>query len=83
MLAAVAGLIGLVCMVALIPGAVVVALPGGIFAAGKIYDEARIIQYLRYGDPVDPGVWEDAELSAEMARIKASDNRDAFRQFSR
>ncbi|NHI87959.1 MAG: hypothetical protein EAX87_00465 [Candidatus Thorarchaeota archaeon] len=83
MLAALAGLVILVYMVVLVPGAVVIALPGGVYAAGKIYDETRIIQYLRYGDPVDPGVWENAELSSEMARIKASENRDASRQFSR
>ncbi|MFW9975932.1 MAG: hypothetical protein ACFFDQ_11735 [Candidatus Thorarchaeota archaeon] len=82
-LAAVAGIAGLVYLVALIPGMLVVALPGGIAAASKIYDEARLIQYLRYGDPVSPGTWELAELSAEMARIKAVDNHYVSHQFSR
>lgn len=83
MLVALTGLVGLVYLVALIPGAIVIALPGGIAAAGKAYDEARIIHYLRYGDPVNPGVWESAEVSAEMARVRASDDRDASRQFAR
>jgi hypothetical protein len=83
MVAAFAGLVGLVYLVALIPGAIVIALPGGIAAAGKIYDEARVIQYLRYGDPVNPGFWESAEVSAEMARARASDDRDSSRQFTR
>lgn len=82
-LASLAGIVGLVCLVILIPGMVVVAVPGGIAAASKIYDEARLIQYLRYGDPVNPGIWETAELATEMARIKASDNRDVSIQFSR
>ena len=83
MIAALAGLVGLVYLVALIPGAIIIALPGGIAAAGKVYDEARIIQYLRYGGPVNPGVWESAEISTEKARIRASDDRDASRQFAR
>lgn len=82
-LAAAAGIAGLVYLVALIPGMIVVALPGGVAAAGKIYDEARLIQYLRYGDPISPGTWELAELSAEMARIKAVDNHYGSHQFSR
>ena len=83
MLSAIAGLIGLVYLVALIPGAIMIALPGGLFAAGKVYDEARIIQYLRYGDPIDPGEWETAQVSVEMARIRASDDGHASRQFTR
>jgi hypothetical protein len=82
-LAAIAGIAGLVYLVALVPGSIVIALPGGIAAAGKVFDEARLIQYLRYGDPVNPEVWEQAELSTEMARIKALDDRDVSKQFSR
>jgi hypothetical protein len=82
-LAAIAGTAALIYLVVLIPGAIVLALPGGVAAASKIYDEARLIQYLKYGDPINPGVWEDAELSTEMARIKALDNRDVSLQFVR
>ncbi|KXH77414.1 MAG: hypothetical protein AM326_05130 [Candidatus Thorarchaeota archaeon SMTZ-45] len=82
-LAALAGMAGLAYLVMLVPGMIVVALPGGIAAASKVYDEARLIQYLRYGDPINPGVWETTELSTEMARIKASDNRDVSVQFSK
>ncbi len=82
-LAAIAGTVGLLYLVALVPGAIVLALPGGVAAASKVYDEARLIQYLKYGDPINPGIWEDAELSTEMARIKASDDRDVSLQFTR
>ena len=81
--AALAGVVGLLYLVALVPGAIVLALPGGVAAASKVYDEARLIQYLKYGDPINPGVWEQAEVSAEMARIRASDERDVSKQFVR
>ena len=83
MLAAFAGTVGLLYLVALIPGAIVIALPGGIVAASKIYDEARLIHYLKYGDPINPGTWEQVEVSTEMARIRAFDDRDVTKQFSR
>lgn len=83
MIAAVAGAAVLVYLVALVPGLVVVGLPGGIAAASKIYDEARIIQYLKYGDPINPGQWEQVELVTEMARIKASHLYDISKQFSK
>lgn len=82
-LAAIAGTVGLLYLVALVPGAIVLALPGGVAAASKVYDEARLIQYLKYGDPVNPGNWEQVEVSTEMARIKASDDRDLPKQFTR
>ena len=81
--AALAGVVGLLYLVALVPGAIVLALPGGVAAASKVYDEARLIQYLKYGDPINPGVWEQAEVSAETARIRASDERDVSKQFVR
>ena len=81
--AALAGVVGLLYLVALVPGAIVLALPGGVAAASKVYDEARLIQYLKYGDQINPGVWEQAEVSAEMARIRASDERDVSKQFVR
>ncbi|MFX1606287.1 MAG: hypothetical protein ACFFDD_10300 [Promethearchaeota archaeon] len=82
-LATLAGMVGLLYLVALVPGAIVIALPGGIAAAGKVYDEARLIQYLKYGDPINPGAWEQAEVSSEMARIRASDEREVSKQFVR
>ena len=83
MLAAIVGTVGLLYLVALVPGLIVVALPGGIVAASKVYDEARLIHFLKYGDPINPGNWEDVEVSTEMARIKASHGSDITKQFSR
>ena len=82
-LAAIAGTVGLLYLVALVPGLIVVALPGGVFAATKVYEEAHLIRYLKYGDPINPGNWEDVEVSTEMARIKATHIGHASRQFSR
>ena len=82
-LAALAGMVGLLYLVALVPGAIVIALPGGVAAASKVYDEARLIQYLKYGEPINPGAWEDAEVSTEMARIRAADERNISKQFVR
>ncbi|MHA1963469.1 MAG: hypothetical protein ACXACG_16480 [Candidatus Thorarchaeota archaeon] len=82
-LAAVAGTVGLLYLVALVPGAIVIALPGGIAAASKVYDEARLIHFLKYGDPINPGSWEQAEVSTEMARIKATDDSHVSKQFTR
>ena len=83
MLAAVAGTIGLLYLVALVPGAIVIALPGGVVAASKVYDEARLIHFLKYGDPINPGIWEQVEVSTEIARIRASAERDISKQFTR
>lgn len=82
-LAALAGMAGLFYLVALVPGAIVLALPGGVAAANKIYDEARLIQYLKYGDPINPGIWEQSEVSSEMARIRATFEPDISKQFTR
>jgi hypothetical protein len=83
MLAAVAGTIGLLYLVALVPGAIVIALPGVVVATSKVYDEARLIHFLKYGDPINPGIWEQVEVSNEMALIKASAERDVSKQFTR
>lgn len=83
MLAVIAGTVGLLYLVALVPGLIVVALPGGVAAASKIYDESRLIHFLKYGDPINPGNWEEVELSTEMARIKASYVHGVSNQFSR
>ncbi len=81
-LAVIAGTVGLLYLVALVPGLIVVALPGGVAAASKVYDEARLIQYLKYGDPINPGNWEEVEVATEMARIRATDERHVSRQFT-
>jgi len=83
MLAAIAGTVSLLFLVALLPGAVIVALHGGIAAASKVYDEVRLIRYLKYGDPINPGNWERTEEYSEMTRIRASYNEHTFNQFSR
>ena len=83
MLAAIAGTAGLLYLVTLIPGLIVVALPGGIAAATKVYEEAHLIRYLKYGEPINPGNWEQVEVSTEMARIRASHGSDITKQFSR
>ncbi len=75
MIAAIVGTVGLLYLVALIPGLIVVALPGGFAAASKVYDEARLIKFLKYGDPINPGNWDQVEVSTEMARIRATDDR--------
>lgn len=82
-LAALTVMAGLVYLVALIPGAIILALPGGVAASSKMYDEARLIQYLKYGDPINPGAWEQSEVSTEMARIRATFEHDITKQFSR
>ncbi|MFW9806946.1 MAG: hypothetical protein ACFFFK_09480 [Candidatus Thorarchaeota archaeon] len=83
MIAAMAGAAVLVYLVVLVPGLIVIGLPGGVAASSKVYDEARIIQYLKYGDPIDPGQWEQVELVTEMARIRASYPYDVSKQFSK
>ena len=82
-LAAIVGTVGLLYLVALIPALIVVALPGGVAAATKVYEEAHLIRFLKYGDPINPGNWEQVEVSTEMARIKAAHIGDASRQFTR
>ena len=83
MLAGIAGTVSLLFLVMLLPGAIIVALPGGIAAASKVYDEARLIRFLKYGDPINPGSWERAEEATEMARLRASYKEYSFNQFSR
>ena len=82
-LAAIVGTVGLLYLAALVPGLIVVALPGGVAAATKVYEEAHLIRYLKYGDPINPGNWEQVEVSTEMARIKATYVSDVSQQFSR
>lgn len=75
MIAALAGISLLVYSVILLPGLIILVLPGTIALAGKVYDEAKLIQFLRYGEPMSTGHWEDTEICTERIRIKASENR--------
>jgi hypothetical protein len=83
MLIAIAGAAALIYLVVLVPGMIVLALPGGVVAASKVYDEARLVRYLKYGDPIKPGNWEDADILSEMARIRASHIYDISKQFAK
>ncbi|MFX1483309.1 MAG: hypothetical protein ACFFCP_08980 [Promethearchaeota archaeon] len=79
---ALGGAVGLLYLVFLLPGLFLLVLPGEIAALGKVYDEARLIKYLRYGEPMKPEYWEETESSTETIRIKAAPNYDAL-EFSK
>ena len=81
MIAALGGISILVYSVMLIPGLIILALPGTVALVGKVYDEAKLIQFLRFGDPVRTGHWEDTENRTERIRIKASENRNISMTF--
>ena len=65
----------LIYAVSLFPGLWFLALPGLIALAGKVYDEAKLVQYLRFGEPIGTDHWEDTENNTEMLRIRAFENR--------
>ena len=81
MIAALVGISLLVYSVMLLPGLIILAIPGTVALAGKVYDEAKLIQFLRFGDPVRTGHWEDTENRTERIRIKASENRNISMTF--
>ncbi len=81
MIAALVGISLLVYSVMLLPGLIILAIPGTVALAGKVYDEAKLIQFLRFGDPVRTGHWEDTEICTERIRIKASENRNISMTF--
>ncbi len=74
LLVALACSIGLLYLVALLPGLFLLVLPGEIATLGKVYDEARIIRFLKYGEPLQPEHWENTETMTERVRINSSDN---------
>ncbi|MHA1948788.1 MAG: hypothetical protein ACXAAO_09230 [Candidatus Thorarchaeota archaeon] len=82
LLAALGGTGVLLYIGALIPGLFFLFLPLTVVSLGKVYDEARIIKFLRYGEPLRPGHWEEVESATESARIRAFDIRNA-QEFSR
>lgn len=73
--AALGGTAVLLYAVSLLPGLLLFALPGMIALVGKVSDEAKLIQFLRYGDPIRTEHWEDTERCTESMRIKSSENR--------
>ena len=75
MMTAVAGTGLLLYAVSLLPGLVFFALPGLVALLGKAYDEARLIQYLRYGEPIRTEHWEATEKHTEDIRISSAENR--------
>ncbi len=81
LLASLGGTSVLLYMGVLIPGLFFLFLPLFVASLGKVYDEARIIRFLRYGEPLKPGHWEEVETTTESARIKAFDIRNA-KEFS-
>ncbi|TET12451.1 MAG: hypothetical protein E3J86_00150 [Candidatus Thorarchaeota archaeon] len=72
LLAALGGTSVLLYLGVLIPGLFFLFLPLTIASLGKVYDETRIIKFLKYGEPLKPGNWEEVETSTERIRIKAS-----------
>lgn len=77
LLAALGGASVLLYLGMLVPGLFLLFLPLTVAAVGKVYDEARIIKFLRYGEPLRAGHWEEVETSTESIRIKAFDIRNA------
>ena len=65
MAASLGGTALLVYAVSLLPGLLLFMLPGMIALVGKAYDEAKLIQFLRYGDPIRTEHWEDTEKYTE------------------
>ena len=61
--------------VSFLPGLLLFVLPGMIALVGKAYDEARLITFLRYGDPIRTEHWEDTEKLTERIRISSAENR--------
>ncbi len=75
MMTAVVGTGLIVYAMSFLPGLVFFALPGVVALLGKVYDEARLIQYLRYGEPIRTEHWEDTEKYTESIRISTAENR--------
>ena len=79
----IAGTAGLLYLVALVPGLILVARPNGIVAASEIYEEVLLVQHMKCGDPINLDKWDEAELSTEMDRIKASCVHEVSNKFPR
>ena len=75
MVASLGGTALLVYAVSLLPGLILFVLPGMIALVGKAYDEAKLITFLRYGDPIRTEHWEDTEILTERIRISSAENR--------
>ena len=75
MMASIGGTALLVYAVSILPGLLLFVLPGMIALVGKVYDEAKLVQFLRYGDPIRTEHWEDTEVCTERIRTRSSENR--------
>lgn len=81
MMTAVMGTGLLMYAVSLLPKLLLFVLPGMIALLGKAYDEAKLIQYLRYGDPIRTEHWENTEAHTERIRIRSAENRSNIATF--
>ncbi len=75
MITAIAGTSLMLIVVAMMPGLLFLVLPGLIAISGKVYDEARLIQYLKYGEPITKEHWEETEAQRERLRTQYSGDR--------
>jgi len=74
MMAALGGTALLLYAVSIAPGLLIFFLPGLIALGGKVYDEAQLIHFLRYGDPIKTEHWEDTEKHTEKIRNRSFEN---------
>ncbi|MHA1924515.1 MAG: hypothetical protein ACXABV_00230 [Candidatus Thorarchaeota archaeon] len=73
----------LVLPLAVLPGLVFLVLPAEIALVGRIQDEAELVLWVRNNMITQAGSWEDAELEAEMIRLRAHDRPSAVHDYLR
>jgi hypothetical protein len=66
-----------------LPGLVILVLPAEIALVGRIQDEAELVLWVRSNMITQADNWEDAELEAEMVRLRAHDRPRAIQDYSR
>ena len=66
-----------------LPGLVILVLPAEIALVGRIHDEAELVLWVRSNMITQAGSWEDAELEAEMVRLRAHDRPRVIQDYSR
>jgi hypothetical protein len=81
MITAISGTSLILIAVTMMPGLLFLVLPGLIALSGKVYDEARLIQYLKYGEPITTENWEKTEEETERLRTLYSENRSISMTF--
>jgi hypothetical protein len=74
LVAALGGTALLFYIASFLPGLFLIFLPGFVTLGGKVYDEAKLIQFLRYGEPISTERWDDTETCREMIRIKTAES---------